>query len=312
LVELIKINEENWLDYAGLSVREDQKGYLSSNIGIIARGYAYRDSRAKVFGIAAGNTAVGLVMVKDMDEEPACYDLQQFMIDEKFQGKGYGMAALKLILEELGKERKYNCVEVCVKEQDVEALHLYEKIGFKDTGYIDEDAPDCLNLMYYFEDAGQAQQSEIDVKEIFDAEDKKRITRLILEALPDWFGIEESREEYIRDSVERPFFAAFCGDRPIGFICLKETGKETAELCVMGVLQEYHRKGVGRMLFEKLRETAKRLGYSFLQVKTVQMGRYEDYDATNRFYLSLGFKEFEVFPLLWDEWNPCQIYVMTL
>ncbi len=25
-----------------------------------------------------------------------------------------------------------------------------------------------------------------------------------------------------------------------------------------------------------------------------------------------GFKEFEVFPTLWDEWNPCQIYVMAL
>ena len=24
------------------------------------------------------------------------------------------------------------------------------------------------------------------------------------------------------------------------------------------------------------------------------------------------FKEFEVFPTLWDEWNPCQVYVMGL
>ena len=53
-------------------------------------------------------------------------------------------------------------------------------------------------------------------------------------------------------------------------------------------------------------------GYSFLQVKTVQMGVYEEYDRTNRFYLSLGFQEFEVFPTLWDEANPCQIYVMVL
>ena len=45
-------------------------------------------------------------------------------------------------------------------------------------------------------------------------------------------------------------------------------------------------------------------------MKTVQMGRYEEYDATNRFYQSLGFKEFEVFPALWGEQNPCQIYVM--
>ena len=53
-------------------------------------------------------------------------------------------------------------------------------------------------------------------------------------------------------------------------------------------------------------------GYSFIQVKTVQMGKYESYDKTNKFYIALGFKEFEIFPTLWDEWNPCQIYVMAL
>ena len=150
------------------------------------------------------------------------------------------------------------------------------------------------------------------IREIQEPAEKQKITRTILEALPDWFGIEESREGYIRDSAELPFFVAFDGEKPIGFLCLKETGKETAELHVMGVLQEYHRKGIGRALFEKAKEAAVRMGYSFMQVKTVQMGRYEDYDRTNRFYLSLGFKEFEVFPLLWDEWNPCQIYVMSL
>ena len=49
-----------------------------------------------------------------------------------------------------------------------------------------------------------------------------------------------------------------------------------------------------------------------MQVKTVKMGMYEDYDRTNLFYISCGFKELEVFPLLWDEANPCQIYVMSL
>ena len=150
------------------------------------------------------------------------------------------------------------------------------------------------------------------IREIQEPAEKQKIARTILEALPDWFGIEESREGYIRDSAELPFFVAFDGEKPIGFLCLKETGKETVELCVMGVLQEYHRKGTGRALLEKAKEAAVRMGYSFMQVKTVQMGRYEDYDRTNRFYLSLGFKEFEVFPLLWDEWNPCQIYVMSL
>ena len=49
-----------------------------------------------------------------------------------------------------------------------------------------------------------------------------------------------------------------------------------------------------------------------IQVKTVKMGMYKDYDCTNRFYISLGFKEFEVIYTLWDENNPCQIYVMGI
>jgi GNAT superfamily N-acetyltransferase len=147
---------------------------------------------------------------------------------------------------------------------------------------------------------------------IEDKEKKKEIARTILEALTDWFEIPESRETYIRESAEMPFVAAYEEDRPVGFISLKETGKDTCELHVMGVLKECHRKGVGRKLFTHAKEIAAASGYSFLQVKTVQMGKYEDYDRTNRFYLALGFKEFEVFPTLWDENNPCQIYVMSL
>lgn len=143
-------------------------------------------------------------------------------------------------------------------------------------------------------------------------EQKQAIAREVLEALPDWFGIEEAREQYIRESEDQLLFCAREGDENIGFLCLKETGKATMELAVMGVKQPWHRKGVGRQLFRMAREMAKAQGYAFMQVKTVQMGRYPDYDDTNRFYLSLGFQEFEVFPTLWDEYNPCQIYVMAL
>lgn len=142
--------------------------------------------------------------------------------------------------------------------------------------------------------------------------EKRNIARTILEALPDWFGIPEATEEYIADSKSRPFFCAYDGDTPVGFLYLKETGRHTVELAVMGVLKEYHRQGVGRKLFAEAKNEAKRQGYSFIQVKTVQMGRYDIYDDTNRFYLSLGFKELEVFPTLWDECNPCQIYIMAI
>lgn len=138
------------------------------------------------------------------------------------------------------------------------------------------------------------------------------ISRTILEALPDWFGIPEAREEYIVNSVNQQLFAAVKEEKTIGFLCLKQTGKDTVEVSVMGVLKEFHRHGIGRKLFMKAREKAIKDGFSFIQVKTVQMGQYDNYDNTNKFYISLGFKEFEILPTLWDEWNPCQVYVMAL
>ena len=150
------------------------------------------------------------------------------------------------------------------------------------------------------------------IQTILNAEEKQRIARAILEALPEWFGIPEAREDYIRESAGQTMLASSEGGETKGFLCLKETGKDTLEIAVMGVRKEYHRQGIGAALMEAAKQRAREMGYSFLQVKTVQMGRYPEYDATNRFYLRCGFQEFEVFPTLWDEWNPCQIYVMAL
>lgn len=150
------------------------------------------------------------------------------------------------------------------------------------------------------------------VREITDPAARSAAARAVLEQLTDWFAVEESREQYIRESAELTTFVAFDGGAPVGFLCLRETGRATAEIAVMGVLKPYHRQGAGRALFEAGKNAARAKGYAFLQVKTVQMGRYPDYDGTNRFYQRLGFQEFEVFPTLWDEQNPCQVYVMSL
>lgn len=169
-----------------------------------------------------------------------------------------------------------------------------------------------LFVYHFAADSDTPDAADIRIVRVEDAAEKRMISRTILEALPEWFGIPEAREQYIKESAAQPFFAAVDAEKAIGFLCLKETGKETVELSVMGVLKDYHRRGVGRKLFEQAKKVAENSGYSFMQVKTVQMGRYAAYDATNRFYRSLGFKEFEVFPTLWDERNPCQIYVMFL
>lgn len=150
------------------------------------------------------------------------------------------------------------------------------------------------------------------IEKITDSREQTRITREILEALPEWFGIPEAREAYIRESAGTPYVCAVQSNQPVGFLYLKQTGKDTMEIAAMGVRKEAQHTGIGTALLEAAKTMAREQRCSFLQVKTVQMGKYEVYDRTNRFYQSVGFREFEVFPTLWDEGNPCQIYVMAL
>lgn len=149
-VRLGEITEANFFEAAALTVNDDQKAFVAPPVGIIARGYVYRDCGARVFTVLAGNKIVGLALVREFTDEPLGYDLQQFMIGKEHQNKGYGSAALKLILERLGEEGKYPCVEVCVKKADRAAIHVYERSGFTDSGYYDPDCPDCINLIYRF------------------------------------------------------------------------------------------------------------------------------------------------------------------
>lgn len=119
------------------------------------------------------------------------------------------------------------------------------------------------------------------IEQIESPETKQTIARKILEGLRDWFEVDESREKYILDCVNWIFLAAKEKDEYVGFLCLKETGKETVELAVMGVQKEFHRKGLGRQLFDSAKKIAIEKGYSFMQVKTVQMGVYPDYDISS-------------------------------
>ncbi|NLD83920.1 MAG: GNAT family N-acetyltransferase [Clostridiales bacterium] len=146
-MKLVCVTEDNWLDVASLAVKEYQKNYVAPAIGILARGYVYRDCNARIYAFDQDGIIVGMALVREFTDEPLGYDLQQFMIDGQYQRKGYGTQALLLVLDELRKENHYDHVELCVKKADAEAIRLYEKCGFTDSGYVDEDLPDSMNMI---------------------------------------------------------------------------------------------------------------------------------------------------------------------
>lgn len=50
------------------------------------------------------------------------------------------------------------------------------------------------------------------IERIQDADKKRCIARKVLEALHDWFEVDESREKYIKESTDQIFLAAREGD----------------------------------------------------------------------------------------------------
>lgn len=153
---------------------------------------------------------------------------------------------------------------------------------------------------------------KIEIREVINKKEKEEISKEVLYDLPEWFGLPESTKNYIIDSQDKPLLACYVNDEVAGYIVLNATSKDCADIFVMGVKKKFHRMGIGLKLNNAFEILAKKLGYTYSQVKTVKTGCYKEYDITNKFYIAMGYKELECFPTLWDEWNPCQIYIKYL
>jgi len=135
----------------------------------------------------------------------------------------------------------------------------------------------------------------------------------VLRALPDWFGVEESIVGYIQSAGELPTWLALDGDEPVGFITVKQHFPRSAEVYVMGILEEYHGRGIGRGLVSVVEGWLACQGVEYLQVKTLSASRPDPYYARTRaFYTALGFCPLEELKLFWDEATPCLLLVKRL
>lgn len=127
MLHLVDINEDNWR--IPLKVKEEQEHFVSNPMRLLARAYAFRNLNSRAFYIYDDETPIGMVLYHDC-EALNSYDLSQLFIDENHQGKGYGKAVTKLVLDYFKEEGRYNKVVLCYIEGNDIAKHLYESLGF--------------------------------------------------------------------------------------------------------------------------------------------------------------------------------------
>ena len=135
----------------------------------------------------------------------------------------------------------------------------------------------------------------------------------ILRSLPEWFGIESAIIHYSTEIDILPTFLAIEAGRVIGFLSLKQHTPSSAEVYVMAILQEAHRKGLGRTLISFAQDWLKSHGIQYLQVKTLGPSDPDErYAKTRLFYEAVGFCPLEELKQIWDENNPFLIMIKKL
>ena len=91
----------------------------------------------------------------------------------------------------------------------------------------------------------------------------------ILRALPEWFGMPEAVAQYVRDAATLPTWVAVYQRQEAGFLLLKQHTPYAAEIYAMGVLPEFHRRGIGRALSNAAEAWLRAASVEYLQVKTL-------------------------------------------
>ena len=143
--------------------------------------------------------------------------------------------------------------------------------------------------------------------------DRAAIARSILEGLPEWFGIPNAREEYIKRAADLPMLAVSTGTQIIGFLSIENKTHVSSEVYVLGVRREWYRQGIGKRLFSAIEVDLVADGIRYLIVKTLSDKRRDaHYLVTRQFYESIGFEPIDELPELWGPDNPCLLMIKPL
>jgi ribosomal protein S18 acetylase RimI-like enzyme len=106
--------------------------------------------------------------------------------------------------------------------------------------------------------------------------------------------------------------AALIDGEICGFLSWNKHNTFTAEIHLVGVLEKFHRQGIGRMLVAEVERTLASEGLEFLTVKTLGESRpSEEYDRTRKFYLSMGFRPIQELQGFWGD-VPCLLMLKNL
>lgn len=130
-------------DSMKISVHKEQEKFLSNKNKIEN---AIKGNDVLAFDIFDDNLLIGFVMLKEFQK--GCFFLWDYAIDYKYQNKGYGINALKELINLLREEHNMKVMTTTYTWGNDHAKHIYEKIGFVETDVVCNDECHEVNMIY--------------------------------------------------------------------------------------------------------------------------------------------------------------------
>ncbi len=134
-IRLVPVTADWRARVAGLKLAPGQENLVASNAESLEE--ADEDEDARPRAILAGGELVGFLMY-DAESDDGTAQLYRFMIESDHQGRGYGKAALRAVLDEIRALGHIRRVLICYEPENEGARQLYAKAGFIEDG-LDED-----------------------------------------------------------------------------------------------------------------------------------------------------------------------------
>jgi diamine N-acetyltransferase len=138
--EVRPVTKDNWRALVKLQVREDQKNFVATNVYSIAESqFGFDDDVGHwdMFsrGIYEGDAPVGFLMYAFNYDDPKMQGfIVRLMVDEKFQGKGYGRFGVEWMIEQFRADERVRAVGISYEPENDVARKLYASCGFVETG----------------------------------------------------------------------------------------------------------------------------------------------------------------------------------
>jgi diamine N-acetyltransferase len=137
MVTLREINTSNFDECIGLAVDESQSNFVAGNTYSLAQAWLF-PQYARPFAIYNNDTMVGFLMLdlEGLTEYNSIF-LWRMMVDKRYQGKGYGKAAMQEAIKHVVSEYNPETFRTSIVPGNDGAERLYKNLGFMPNGEVE-------------------------------------------------------------------------------------------------------------------------------------------------------------------------------